>query len=48
MVNHLKLASAKPTDEDGLNAELNVNMDKTETRNQNPGMRRAGTILSLF
>lgn len=48
MVNHLKLASAKPTEEDGLRAELTVNMDKTEMRNQKLGMQRAGTIFSLF
>lgn len=48
MVNHLKLASAKPTDEDGLRAGLEVNMGNTEMRNQKLGMQRAGTILSLF
>lgn len=48
MVNHLKLASAKPTDEDGLRAELKVNMDETEMRNQKLGMQTAGTIFSLF
>lgn len=47
-VNQLKLASAKPTDEDGLEAEFHVNMDKTQTRNQKLVMQRAGTILSLF
>lgn len=48
MVNHLKLASTKPTDEEDLRAELKVYMDKTEMRNQKLGMQRAGTILSLF
>lgn len=48
MVNQLKLAAAKPADEDGLEAEFHVNMDETEPRNQKLGMRRAGTILSLF
>lgn len=48
MVNNLKLASTKPTDEDGLRAELKVYMDKTELQNQKLGMQRAGTILSPF
>lgn len=48
MVNHLKLASAEPTAEDGLRDELKDNMDETETRNQKLGMQRAGTLLSLF
>lgn len=48
MVNHLKLASAKPTDEDDLRASLQVKMDETETWNQKLGKQRAGTIFSLF
>lgn len=48
MVNHLKLASAKPTDEDGLRAELQVNMVETETCNPKLGMQRVGAILSYF
>lgn len=45
MVNHLKLASAKPADEDGLRAELQVNMDEIETCNQKLGMSRGWDYL---
>lgn len=43
MVNHLKSKSAKPTNEDGLRAEWQVNMDETKTFNQKLGMLRAET-----
>lgn len=39
MVNHLKSTSAEPTNEDGLRAELQVNIDETEMWNQKLGMQ---------
>lgn len=38
MVNHLKSKSAKPTNEDGLRAEWQVDKDETKTFNQKLGM----------
>lgn len=38
MVNHLKSESAKPTNEDGLRAEWQVDKDEIKTFNQKLGM----------